>query len=404
MRKKIPVAKKHSKKLVSILLALIMVLCAIPIAAAANGTISVQTGREEVKPGESFDVTVSVDHVDALAGYLIYIYCDTDSFDAEIDSEDGTIKVQKGTFTSDGTMITNENGDEGWQTLWFSTDDVSGSGTLFTITLAAKEGAEAGDYEIKVGYSPENTIDVDANEQSFTTENTEITILGEVSPDDIPENDNDGNGSSSNTGSPGSGSGNGSNASDTLTTFSDVPRYHWAYSYIAELVEKGIVSGVGDGKFYPERNVTRAEFLKMLAGAVNAKTSGVVVNQFSDVRYTDWYYPYVSWAYSSGIVNGMSETSFAPNGLLTREQMATLIMRTLAWMGKEAPVKNEAISFTDENSISDYAKQAVSEVQRAGIIGGYPDGSFMPKGNLKRSEAAKVLAELMGVLQVEPTE
>ena len=358
-----------------------------PSAYAAQSTLVAETSANTIDPGSSFDVTVSIDQTSGIAGYLIYIYCDTDVFSAEIDENNNTCVVNKGTFTEKGTILANAYGTEGYQVLWFAPQNVSGSGSLFTITLTASEEAQGGSYQIGLGYSPENTIDVNAEPYAFTVQGVDIQISGEESDTEIDTNTQEDPDNNSNT----SGS--------HLSVFPDVQKDNWAYPYIMALHERGIVSGSEDGMFNPDRNVTRAEFVKMLAGIAGADIRNCSTDQFSDVLPHDWFMPYVAWAHQSGIVNGMSETEFAPQALLTREQMATLVVRLCEKMEKTLNVKNAEMTFSDSESISSYAKKSVQKVQMAGIISGYPDGSFLPKANAKRSEAAKVLSSVLVIIE-----
>lgn len=311
--------------------------------------------------------------------FLIYVYCDTDVFIAEIDQEDGTYQVNKGDLCATGTMMTNINGSKGLQTLWFSTKNVTGSGSLFTVTLKVAEDAKDGEYSIGLGYSEENTIDVNAKPQLLSMQGGSICVVGQ-STDEQEEEDP-------------------SEPEIPVELFSDVPENNWAFPYVMALYERGIVSGGGDGRFYPEKQVTRAEFVKMLAGVAGAKVSLQKSTQFKDVPRDSWFAPYVAWAYEKGITKGITETEFGPHALITREQMATLVVRLCEKQKIDLQKIQNRIAFTDESSIADYAKKAVGEVQRAGLISGYPDGTFLPKANAKRHEAAKVLASLLALIE-----
>lgn len=176
--------------------------------------------------------------------------------------------------------------------------------------------------------------------------------------------------------------------------FADVPATHWAFEYVSELSSRGIVDGVGDNMFNPNGQVTRAQFVKMLAGVLGAQTSSRI-SSFVDVPADEWYAEYVVWAYANGLTDGVDAEHFAPNAIVTREQICTLIVRAAGKYGMElVPVEPE-INFTDSSSISAYAVESVRVMQGAGIISGYEDGSFKPHNGATRAEAAKLLCGLI---------
>jgi len=110
---------------------------------------------------------------------------------------------------------------------------------------------------------------------------------------------------------------------------------------------------------------------------------------FSDVESGAWYASYVLWASENGIVNGIGDGRFGIGDAITREQMAVMTVKMLEYLGKS--YENGSVSFADEASVSDYAKEAVGKMVKAGILSGMPDGTFAPKANLTRAQAAKVI-------------
>lgn len=396
------------KRLVSLVLAILLTgaSASLPVLAAGSGSVAAQCSQTVVDAGGRVDIVVSADGIKSMAGYLIYIQCDTNVFQAVLDEEDGTVLVRKGDLTDSGTLMGNHYGTAGWQVLWFAPEDISGSGDLFTISLMIGAEAVSGEYEISIGYSPENTIDVEGNLCPIQTVGTMLQVVGKDQPEeddtaveDPSEPDSVGDGTETDVPS-------GEVGSDEkeppvvlpVKDFIDVRAGHWAYPYIMTLAQSGIVSGAGDGRFYPERQVTRAEFVKMLAGIAKADVQGRSTTRFKDVNAGQWWTPYIAWASEEGIVNGISADRFGPDQLLTREQMATLIYRFCEKMKLSLPKVKEPIDFIDGESIASYAKQAVEAAQAAGIVNGYEDGTFRPKLNTKRSEAAKVLATVFALV------
>lgn len=175
--------------------------------------------------------------------------------------------------------------------------------------------------------------------------------------------------------------------------YQDLADVAWAMDAIEYLTEKGIVSGDGDGNFRPNDTVTRAEFIKMVALAFEIGDSSISTD-FADVADTDWYAGYVAAGYDAGIINGISETWFGANENITREDLAVMCVRAVEYDGMELAAGAAAVP-TDEDTISDYAREAVLMLYSAGIVNGNPDGSFLPQANATRAEAAKIIAGLM---------
>lgn len=183
--------------------------------------------------------------------------------------------------------------------------------------------------------------------------------------------------------------------------FSDVDADGWAAESIYFLYERGIVDGVGGGLFAPTRSITRAEFVKILAGvagadseALSGKTTG-----FTDVEPGSWYAPYVAWAVENGVTSGTAETTFAPNDNITREQMATMIYRYAQKVGFALPETQPAVTFGDASAFSAWAADAIGAMQRAGIINGVGNNLFAPADNATREQACKMLALLLQLME-----
>ncbi|HIW57427.1 MAG TPA: S-layer homology domain-containing protein [Firmicutes bacterium] len=178
--------------------------------------------------------------------------------------------------------------------------------------------------------------------------------------------------------------------------FTDVPSSYWGYEYIMDLYDAGIVNGYEDGTFLPDNTVTRAEFTKMaveLFGLTNTATTSA----FLDCTASDWYTPYVIAASEAGIVTGVSDEWFDANNTITREDICTIVGRYLNLSS------NSASSFTDSADIADYAAGYVAGMVEAGYLTGYEDGTFQPKNNATRAEAAAILARVMNADEAEAT-
>jgi hypothetical protein len=170
---------------------------------------------------------------------------------------------------------------------------------------------------------------------------------------------------------------------------------HWAQDTIEDLVNRRIIEGYPDGTFRPNNNITRAEFTSLLVRAFDLKSGlGKVFSDTAD----HWARDYIKTANYHGLVNGYSDTLFGPDDPVTREQIAAMVVNAT-----KAGSVNESETFTDSAQISAWAKEPVAKAAAAGLITGYPDGSFKPKANATRAEAAVILDRSMKITIDEKT-
>lgn len=170
------------------------------------------------------------------------------------------------------------------------------------------------------------------------------------------------------------------------SAFSDVSAEHWANEAISYLCDKGIVNGTPDGLYQPERNISRAEFVKIICEAF--KLSSKESASFSDVSENSWYARYCSVAGSLEIILG-SDGAFRPKDKITRQDASVIIYRVLNHIG-EAPEKGKAF-FLDQTKISDYAIEAIQTLASAGLISGMGDNTFCPAENMTRAQCAQIV-------------
>ncbi|MBQ8004010.1 MAG: S-layer homology domain-containing protein, partial [Oscillospiraceae bacterium] len=182
--------------------------------------------------------------------------------------------------------------------------------------------------------------------------------------------------------------------------FTDVKEADWFYNCVMTLADRNIISGMGNGIFAPQKNISRAQLATILANLANANLSDTET-PFADVPADAWYAKAVSWAYTNGIVNGITENTFAPDANVSRQDMAVMIMRYADNVAKVTLVESNAPSeFADDTSIATYAKEAVYKMQRAGIIGGKPGNLFDAKEYANRAEASKMIYVLLNLLEM----
>ncbi len=211
-------------------------------------------------------------------------------------------------------------------------------------------------------------------------------------------------GSSSSSSSSGSGSKNDKNSSDVLANgnngllsgllggvspFTDMANYSWAQEAVNALAAKNIISGRGDGTFDPGGQVTRAEYAQMLINAIG-KSGDYADTTFLDVPTDAWFYHNVAVAAQLDIVRGYGDGNFGPYDLITREQMALMTQKAAIVMNKS--LSGAAVgAFSDDADIADWAKAAVYDLANVGIINGMGDGTFAPKANATRAQAAVII-------------
>lgn len=174
--------------------------------------------------------------------------------------------------------------------------------------------------------------------------------------------------------------------------FSDVPQDYWAFRYIAEMAERGVLSGYPDGKFYPNSQVTRAEFAKIMTVAAGLGITQPTMQIFSDVKITEWYAPYVHTAkeYLSAY-NQNGSSYYLPNAPALREDIAVALVKLKGYSITGADMTALLRMFSDYQSISESAKIYVASAVENGLISGYDDGTFRGQNGITRAEAATLL-------------
>ncbi len=184
--------------------------------------------------------------------------------------------------------------------------------------------------------------------------------------------------------------------------FTDVKENDWFYTsvyncWIREYIV-GMTNEKGEFVFMPNDTLTRAQFLQMLANS----TMDLIYNTdyeamdtgFEDVKTSHWYNGAVAWGVEKGIVKGVSETRFAPNDPVTREQMARMLYLFTEYKGYNMNYADDLSAFTDADTVSPWALPQVQWAVAANIIKGYGDTTIRPRGLATRAEACTVLGSL----------
>ncbi|NLN47840.1 MAG: molybdopterin-dependent oxidoreductase [Clostridiales bacterium] len=184
---------------------------------------------------------------------------------------------------------------------------------------------------------------------------------------------------------------------DTKTPFGDVVG-HWAEEHILYLYDKGVTNGTGPNTYSPNNTLTRAEFVKFIISTKKDIDVKGAKDIFKDVAKGEWYTEYVNWAGENGVDAGSADGSFRPGDVITREEMATMLLSFADAAKIKLPRVSESMEFVDATKISPWAEKAIGIVQRAGIIEGKPGDIFDPKGSADRASAAKIIKLLMDII------
>ena len=176
--------------------------------------------------------------------------------------------------------------------------------------------------------------------------------------------------------------------------FTDVGRDSWCYEYVDYVTSKGYFLGTTDTTFSPDRYMTRAMFVVVLA-----RFDGVKVDNsqsaFTDVAPGSWCAGAINWAAANKIVEGKGNGKFAPNDPITRAQMCAIMDRYLnSYMSKNKVTLEEtgaASSLADRDQVPAYALSSVEQCQRYGLINGYSDSTFRPQALSTRAHVAAVI-------------
>jgi lactocepin len=181
-------------------------------------------------------------------------------------------------------------------------------------------------------------------------------------------------------------------------SFKDI-QDHWAQDEIEVLASRTITQGKSENSFAPQQKLTRAEFAVLLAKTLKLPTNSYE-GVFKDVKeYKEWAYAGIEAAYHAGIVKGSLDGYYNPDAQITREEMATMIVRAVKYQDKSL-LEDLAPSnkFKDDSRIGAFAKESVYLANELGIIKGRSDNSFDPKNDTTRAETAVMLYRMLNTL------
>lgn len=171
--------------------------------------------------------------------------------------------------------------------------------------------------------------------------------------------------------------------------FSDVDTHRWYHQGLDFVLSQGLMNGVGGGRFQPDGTLTRGQMVTILyrlAGSPEASGQ----TPFTDVATGRFYTNAVVWAYDSNIVKGVTDTAFAPDAAVTREQLVTFLARYARWEGRGTAVAGNLENFPDAAQVSNYAVVPMIWAVENGILNGI-DGRLAPQNTATRAQIAAIL-------------
>jgi len=371
------------KRIFSLILAAALTVSILAAGAAAAQQPGLSVTAALSDDGSIVTATVHVTQTEALAGLQFTL-----NYDSSLMSVTGDPVV--GGAAAKMSYICNPNTKEMVALVAYSATAVQNDGgDLLTVKFAVKSGAsgstelrltecELVDNDVKdiaIGTPVAASITLKAPSQAAV-----VTEPGVVTSKDLDNTD-------AGTSNP--------QDSTASSAFSDC-RGHWAESYIAKAAEAGLVNGMGGGLYKPDTNMTRAQFVTILwryAGSPEPTAAA----SFTDLDKTQtWYMKAVAWAYEKGIVNGIGAGRFGPNGLVTREQMMTILFR---YSGQTPGIEQGlyAGAFRDGDQISPWAKTAlywaVYNNVYCGVSAVSAGDTLAPGGKATRAQIAVVMVK-----------
>ncbi|WP_337102426.1 fibronectin type III domain-containing protein [Paenibacillus sp. YIM B09110] len=177
-----------------------------------------------------------------------------------------------------------------------------------------------------------------------------------------------------------------------LAEFSDIAG-HWAELEIKRAVGQSLITGYPEGTFKPNQTITRAEFIVILAKALNWKNEGVDLSFTDKESIGSWAEKAVAQAVEAKVISGYNDDSFRPNAEITRAEIAVLISRAFGFARTESAAEG---SFADANDIPSWSREAVEAVRERGIVSGRGGNLFAPNDQATRAEAVAILLKALG--------
>ncbi len=183
-------------------------------------------------------------------------------------------------------------------------------------------------------------------------------------------------------------------------TFKDIQE-HWAKEKIEILASRQIIDGDGQGNYKPNMGITRAEFATLITKTLRLETKSSKTG-FKDILENEWYAPYIKASKDAGIVKGVSETEYQPQRIVNRQEMTAMVIRAYKLINNteltEKEIK-EIERFIDNKKISDWARKDIYIAKALKLVKGRSKDKFVPKSETLRGEAATLIYRLLEALE-----
>jgi hypothetical protein len=179
---------------------------------------------------------------------------------------------------------------------------------------------------------------------------------------------------------------------------------HWAQEDIGVMTGLGIVRGFSDGRFYPEKKATRAQFAAFLIRSLGIKEVSPPIPHFRDVSPKAWHYGAVETAFKAGLLRGYPDGTCRPEDTISRQEIVAIVSRVITQNKEVIGLKNSVTleQFIDAGEICPWAKSAVATAVQYGLVAGRDGGKFAPHEHATRAEAVVILKRMLLSLGKQP--
>ena len=356
--------KRHNFIRRGLLLVLMIAMLSLP-AYAAGTSLKIDAPASLPAVGETFTVKVDISGNPGLCAAQYTL-----AFDKTVVT---CVSASVGDVLKGTLSAANPDAADGAIVAAAATSPAKGDGSIGVFTFKVLKSGET-------GFTLKDAVFSDANGASISTNVPAADSSQKPSGTEKPEQPKGDE--------PAAPSNPGGNAGQT---FLDVPKSFWGYESIERAAQLGYVNGVGGGRFEPNRQLTRAEFVTMLyrmAGKSAASTAAA----FTDVPQNAWYRDALNWAAEKGYVNGTGANTFSPDGKITRQEVVTILFR---YSGSQSGAETMFTAtydsqFTDSGAIAPWAKTAMYWAIYNGVVNGTSQTTVSPTATATRAEVAAI--------------
>ncbi len=356
--------KRHNFIRRGLLLVLMIAMLSLP-AYAAGTSLKIDAPASLPAVGETFTVKVDISGNPGLCAAQYTL-----AFDKTVVT---CVSASVGDVLKGTLSAANPDAADGAIVAAAATSPAKGDGTVGVFTFKVLKSGET-------GFTLKDAVFSDSNGAAITT-----NVPSAVAPQkpsgteklEQPKGDE-----------PAAPSNPGENAGQT---FLDVPKSFWGYESIERAAQLGYVNGVGGGKFEPNRQLTRAEFVTMLYRMADKPAANTAAG-FTDVPQNAWYRDALNWAAEKGYVNGTGANTFSPDGKITRQEVVTILFR---YSGSQSGAETMFTAtydsqFTDSGAIAPWAKTAMYWAIYNGVVNGTSPTTVSPTATATRAEVAAI--------------